>query len=64
MTFQLKVPDIACSACVETVTKAVKTIDADAVVQADPKTKLVSVETQAPETAIREAIAAVGYPAV
>lgn len=63
MTLQLKVPKMACSACVNTITKAVKTIDTNATVQADPKTKIVSVETQAPETAIKKAIAAVGYPA-
>ena len=63
MTLQLKVPKMACSACVNTITKAVKTIDTNATVQADPKTKIVSVETQAPETVIKKAIAAVGYPA-
>ena len=63
MALQLKVPKMACSACVNTITKAVKTVDPSATVQAEPKTKLVSVETQAPETAIKEAIAAVGYPA-
>ena len=62
MTLQLKVPKMACSACVNTITKAVKTVDPNAMVQAEPKTKIVSVETQAPETAIKEAIAAVGYP--
>lgn len=63
MTLQLKVPDIACAACVDTVTKAVKSVDPTAEVNADAKTKLVNVETQQPETAIREAIANAGYPA-
>lgn len=62
MTLQLKVPSMACSACADTITKAVKTIDADATVQADPKTKVVNVETQASEAAIKDAIAAAGYP--
>jgi len=63
MALQLKVPDIACAACVDTVTQAVKSVDPLAQVNADPKTKLVQVETQQPETAIREAIANAGYPA-
>jgi copper chaperone len=63
MTLQLKVPDIACSACVDTVTKAVKSVDPTAQVEADPKTKLVRVETQQSETAIKAAIAHAGYPA-
>lgn len=62
MTLQLKVPEMTCGGCVSTITKAVKTVDANAVVQGDPKTKTVLVETQAPETAIRAALAKVGYP--
>jgi copper chaperone len=63
MTLELKVPKIACSACVDTITKAVTAIDPTAKVEADTKTKMVSVETQKPETAVKEAIAAAGYPA-
>ena len=63
MTLQLKVPKMACTACGDNITKAVQTVDPDATVQAEPKTKLVLVETQAAETAIKTAIAAAGYPA-
>jgi copper chaperone len=63
MTLQLKVPKIACSACVNTVTKAVIAIDPTAKVEADTKTKMVSIETQTSEAEIKEAIATVGYPA-
>ncbi|MDM9381731.1 heavy-metal-associated domain-containing protein [Chlorogloeopsis sp. ULAP01] len=61
MTLQLKVPDMACSACADTITKAVQAIDASATVQADTKTKIVLVETNAPETEIKNAIANAGY---
>ncbi|MBW4617066.1 MAG: heavy-metal-associated domain-containing protein [Desmonostoc vinosum HA7617-LM4] len=61
MTLQLKVPNMACSACGETITKAIQTVDPTATVQADPKTKLVNIETQALETAITEAITSAGY---
>jgi copper chaperone len=63
MTLQLTVPNMACSACVNNITNAVKTIDASAIVAADPTTKLVNVETQASETTIKDALAAAGYPA-
>jgi len=53
---------MACSACASTITKALQAVDANASVQAYPATKLVSVETQASETAIKEALAAAGYP--
>lgn len=63
MTLQFTVPKLACSACVNTVIKAVKAVDPNALVQAEPKTKLVLIETQADQTAITEAIAEAGYPA-
>ena len=71
MTLQLKVPKMSCGGCVNTITQAVQTVDAYAIVRGDPQTKMVSVETKAPEIAIKDAIllqrrfanAKVGYPA-
>ncbi|HEY9849130.1 MAG TPA: heavy-metal-associated domain-containing protein [Leptolyngbyaceae cyanobacterium] len=61
MKLQLKVPNMACSACGEKITKAIKTLDPAANVQADSKTKLVNIETQASEAAVTEAITSAGY---
>jgi copper chaperone len=61
MTLNLTVPDLACSACVDTVTKAVQAVDAAAQVNADPNTKQVSVDTTASEAAIKTAITTAGY---
>ncbi|MBD1848505.1 heavy-metal-associated domain-containing protein [Leptolyngbya sp. FACHB-711] len=61
MTFQLTVLNMACSACSDTITQTVKAIDPAATVQADTKTKQVNIETQATETAIKQAITAAGY---
>jgi copper chaperone len=61
MTFELTVPNMACSACAETITKAVTAIDPVAKISADPATKQVSIETQADASAIKEAITAAGY---
>ena len=61
MTLQLTVPNMACSACSDTITKAIKAIDPAATVQADTKTKQVNIETQATETAIKQAITNAGY---
>ena len=63
MTIQLKTPKLACSSCVNTVTSVIKNLDANAEIQADTKTKLIVVETQASELAIREALINAGYPA-
>lgn len=62
MTIKLTVPGMACSACANNITNAVKAVDANANVEADPKTKLVNVDTQVSETAIKEALVAAGYP--
>lgn len=61
MTLQLTVPNMACSACSDTITKAIQTIDPSAKVNADSKTKLVSVDTLASETEIKQAITTAGY---
>jgi copper chaperone len=61
MALQMTVPNMACSACSDTITKAIKAVDPAAAVQADLKTKLVNVETQAAETAIKQAITDAGY---
>lgn len=61
MTIQLTVPDLACSACVDTVTQAIRAIDAAAQVNADPKTKQVTVTSEVSETEIKQAIATAGY---
>ena len=62
MTLELTVPSMACSACAETITNAIQGIDAAAKVEADPKTKLVKVETQQPDNVVKDAIASAGYP--
>jgi copper chaperone len=62
MTIELKVPSMACSACAESITKAVQSIDPTAEVQADPQTKQVIVESSVSESSVKEAISAAGYP--
>ena len=61
MPIQLTVPNLACSACVDTVTQAIQTIDSQAQVHADTKTKQVNIVTNATEDAIKHAITTAGY---
>lgn len=61
MTIQLHIPDMACGACANTITEAIHNLDSQATVQADTKTKQVTIETQASESSVKEAIAAAGY---
>lgn len=64
MTLQLKVPKMACSACANTIAQAVKAVDSAAIVDANLKTKLVTIQTVKSESHVRKAIASVGYPAI
>ncbi len=61
MTLEFTVPNLACSACVDTVTKAIQAIDTTAQVKADPATKQVEVTTNTSEAAIKQAIVDAGY---
>ncbi len=63
MTLQLTVPNMACDACAKNITNAVKALDGNATVTADPKTKQVDIETETAEASIREALEKAGYPA-
>lgn len=61
----LKVPDMTCSHCAGTVTKAVQSVDATAQVSVDLKAKTVTI-TQAKPTdgaAFTQALTVAGYPA-
>lgn len=59
---KLKVPDMTCGHCISTVEKAVKAVDATAVVKTDLGTKIITVETSAAPEAISKAIDGAGYP--
>ena len=61
-TLQLTVLSMNCSVCAEKISKAVKSIDPAATIQADPATKLVNVETIAANETVKQAIVSAGYP--
>lgn len=61
LELQLTVPNMACSTCSNTITKAIIAINPTATIQADSKTKLVYIETQASEAAVKQATTKRGY---
>jgi copper chaperone len=61
MTVQFTVSDMACSACVETITKAIQAIDPQAQINANLSTKALAIETQQPEALIKQTIVSAGY---
>lgn len=60
-TLNLKVPDMACGACAETITKALQDLDPSVSVKANTETKAVDVTTSASAEAVKEAITQAGY---
>lgn len=61
MSLKLKVTDIACDACAEKITESIHTMEPDAQVDVDVKSKTVTVESAASEESIKQVIVAAGY---
>ncbi len=61
MALKLKVSDIKCSDCAETITESITTMEPDAKVDVDVEAKTVTVEAAASEETIKQAITAAGY---
>ncbi len=61
MAILLKVPSIVCSGCGDTITKAIKTVDSEASVNVDVAAKTVTVEAEASEESIKQAVVVTGH---
>jgi len=61
MALKLNVPSIVCDGCAETITETIKTMAPDAKVEVDVKAKTVTVEADASEETIKQAVVAVGH---
>jgi copper chaperone len=53
--------NMTCGGCARRVTRAVQSIDAGASVMTDPPTRLVQIQTSAPEEAIASALREAGF---
>jgi copper chaperone len=61
MNIELKVPSIACQVCAETITKAIKNSEPNAQINVNIDTKIVTVETNASESKIKQIIIEAGH---
>jgi copper chaperone len=61
MTIELTIPDMACGACVTTITEAIQHLDAQAKIETDLKTKQITIASTASESSLRQAISTAGY---
>lgn len=55
------VSDLACAACVATIDRAVRAVDPQAKITADPQTKLVQIESELPVETLATTISDAGY---
>ena len=60
---QFHIENMTCFGCARSVTKAIQSVDGNAVVKADPEHRKVEVATSAARAAIEAALAEAGYPA-
>jgi copper chaperone len=60
--YELQVENMSCGHCVATVTRAVKAVDAGAIVDIDLASKKVKVDSGAALDAVKSAIVEAGYP--
>jgi copper chaperone len=58
-----QVPKMSCGGCVNAITKAIKSVDENATVEADVATKVVKVDSTLTEVALTNALFNIGYPA-
>ncbi len=61
MSLKLSVPSIGCASCIETITKAIQSVDASAIIVGDALTKSLAIESHLPEVRLRELIAIAGH---
>lgn len=60
-TLSVTVPDMACGACVSTITQAVQAVDPSAEVKTDLASKAVAITASVTAEALTEAIQQAGY---
>lgn len=58
---KIKVPDMVCGGCVDTITQAIVTLDSEAEVTADLSTKILEVKTSKELATVQGAIEEAGY---
>jgi copper chaperone len=59
---QFHVEDMTCGGCARAVTAAIRSLDPSAEVRADPPTHSVEVQSTRPESEVRAALTAAGFP--
>ena len=64
MSLKISVPSIGCASCIETITKAIQSVDSSAMITGDAAAKSIEVTSQLTETQIRNLIQDAGHQAI
>lgn len=61
---ELKIENMTCGGCANSVTKAIQSVDPTARIETNPATRSVKLETTATSAALQRVLEEAGYPAV
>jgi len=61
MNFKLSVPSIGCASCIETIAKAIQSVDASAIVTGDAASKSLDITSDLSADKIQELIVIAGH---
>lgn len=60
---ELRIESMTCGGCAKSVTRAIQSVDPNALIETDPAARTVKVETTAPPVALLRVLEEAGYPA-
>ena len=60
---ELRIESMTCGGCARSVTRAIQSVDPNALIETDPASRTVKVETTATAAALRQVLEEAGYPA-
>lgn len=60
---ELKIENMTCGGCAKSVTKAIQSVDANAIIETNPAARLVKLETVASADELQKVLEEAGYPA-
>ncbi|MCC5966385.1 MAG: heavy-metal-associated domain-containing protein [Natronohydrobacter sp.] len=60
---QFHIANMECGGCARGVTRAIQSVDPQAIIQADPPARRVTIQSDHPQTAFLPALEAAGFPA-
>ena len=60
---ELRIESMTCGGCARSVTRAIRSVDPNALIETDPASRTVKVETTATSAALQQVLEEAGYPA-